>query len=57
MTGLEWLVESGNDPRDYSFTTLSVGYKQLPAFRRRSCFSVGCKVTNEAYFDVYDVGV
>ena len=30
ITGLHKLVESGNDPRDYSFTTLSIGHKKLP---------------------------
>ena len=30
IAGLDWLVESGNDPGDYSFTTISIGKKKLP---------------------------
>ena len=49
ITGLDELVESGNDPGDYSFTTLSIGYKKLPvelsAFSQCKYLSVGRKVT------------
>ena len=30
ITGLDKLVESGSDPRDYSLTTLFIGHKNLP---------------------------
>ena len=61
VTGLEWLVESENDPRDDSITTLYVGNKSLPvelsAFRCLSCSSVRCIETREAYVDINDTVV
>ena len=62
ITGLDSkLVESGDDPGDYSFTTLSIGHKKLPvelsAFCRSTYLSVGRKMTTESDFDIQDVVV
>ena len=61
ITELDKLVESGNDPGDYSFSTLSVGHKKLPvdlsAFCRSTYLSVERKVTTESDFDLQDVVV
>ena len=47
-TGLDKLVESENDPRYYSLTTLFIGHKKLPVelsvFSGVLCLSAECKV-------------
>ena len=61
ITGLDKLVESENDPRDYSFTTFFIGHQSLPvelsAFNRSTHSSVGRKVTTESDYDLNDVAV
>ena len=51
VTGLDKLVESGNDPHDYSMATLFIGHKKLnvefSALWGFSHFSVGHEVTTE----------
>ena len=61
ITGQDNLVESGNNPGDYVFTTTYFGHEKLPvelsAFCRSTYLSVGRKETTESDFDIQDVVV
>ena len=61
ITGLEKLIESENDSGDYSFKTLFIGHKKLPAELSAFCpstyLSVGRKVTGEPDLDIQDLVV
>ena len=61
LTGLDKLVEGGNDSRDYPLTTLFIGREklpvELPAFCRSTYLSVGRKLATDSDSDIQCVVV